>query len=235
MIKNHKTGLLFLLLISFSLLLSTSLSANVREDFDACFPHCFTEGILTATGEQVKILEAEHQKHFVIVGKNGIRRQVAWSELLPKTTYPKEISAVDEKTVAYFAGAMGMKSKTDYLLWTDLSRFQTYVLEYGDEGWHVLKTLPCSLGDNAHPTPSGTYEVDYKCTSIGKENLYLCRHALCFYGSYMYHSVLYDWGGSHLIDARLGERISHGCIRLSPADSQWLYTKIPIGTTVFIR
>ena len=232
--RKQKTGIIFLL-IAFVFLFTLPISAIPREAFDACFPHYYAKGILKATGEEVKILEAEHEKHYLIVGKNGIRRQVAWDELTPKASEARAPDAVDGKTVAYFAGAMGMKSKTDYLLWTDLSRFQTYVLEYGDEGWHLLRTLPCSLGDSSHPTPSGTYEVDYKCTSIGKENLYLCRNALCFYGSYMYHSVLYSWGGDSLIDERLGERISHGCIRLSPADSKWLYTQIPVGTTVFIR
>lgn len=215
-------------------LLTLPASAGVRENFDACFPPVFTEGMLKETGEKVRVLEAEDEKYFVVMGKDG-KRRVAWDGLVIKERTPRPVDATDGRTVAYFAGAMGMRSKTDYLLWTDLSRYQTYVLEYGDEGWRVIKTLPCALGDSLHPTPSGTYEVDYKCTSIGKENLYLCRHALCFYGSYMYHSVLYDWGGKTLIDARLGENISHGCIRLSPLDSEWLYHKIPIGTTVFIR
>ncbi len=233
--KQKRWAWFFLFAFFLAFLFAAPTKASVREDFDACFPPCFTEGILTETGERVRVLEAEHEKYFVVLGKGGSRRRVAWDELFVKEKTPRSLDAVDGKTVAYFAGAMGMRSKTDYLLWTDLSRFQTYVLEYGDEGWQVIRTLPCSLGDSLHPTPSGTFEVDYKCTSIGKENLYLCRHALCFYGSYMYHSVLYDWGGKNLIDSRLGENISHGCIRLSPADSEWLYKKIPIGTAVFIR
>ena len=225
----------FVFLLAIIFLFPVSAHASVREDFDACFPPRDSEGVIKDTGERVKILEAEDKKYFLVLGKGGIRKRVDWDALAPLPKKERALDKVDKKTVAYFAGAMGMRSRTDYLLWTDLSRLQTYVLEYGDEGWQVLKTLPSSVGDGWHPTPSGRYEVGYKCASIGKENLYLCRNALCFYGSYMYHSVLYDWSGESLIDARLGERISHGCIRLSPEDSRWLYEKIPIGTAVFIR
>jgi len=225
----------FSILLVFCLAVPMHASENDRKAFALLFPRIESKGILTQTGENVRILEAEDKKHFVIVGKNGLRRTVAWDALIPQKTIAPKLDAVDGKTVSYFAGAMGLHSKTDYLIWTDLSRLKTYVLEYGDEGWHLLRALPCSVGDSYHPTPSGTYEVDYKCTCIGKEEHYLCRYALCFYGSYMYHSVLYDWGGEHVIDERLGERISHGCIRLSPADSKWLYTTVPVGSTVFIR
>ena len=235
MIKGKKSLLLFVFLCVFAGVFHLYASADIKESFSLCFPTFYARGIIEETGEEVKILEAEDKKHFTVVGKNGIRRQVPWEALTPKAVATPSVEAVTDKTVAFFAGAMGMKSDTDYLLWTDLSRFKTYVLEYGDEGWHVLRTLPCTLGDASHPTPAGTYKVDYKCTSIGKENLYLCRYALCFYGGYMYHSVLYDWGGESLIDARLGERISHGCVRLSPEDSRWLYNLIPVGTTVFVR
>ena len=234
--NKQKRNLLFpIFILLFAIIFSPYTSADAKDAFALCFPPYYAQAVMKETGEEVRILEAEDKKHFIVVGKNGVRRQVPWDAIITKTVPQPTLEPVDEKTVAYFAGAVGMKSDTGYLLWTDLSRFKTYVLEYGDEGWQVLRTLPCALGDALHPTPSGTYKVDYKSTSIGKENLYLCRYALCFYGSYMYHSVLYDWGGESLIDARLGERISHGCVRLSPEDSRWLYTVIPVGTTVFIR
>lgn len=233
--KGAKGIFLALAVFCFLFLLCIGASASIRSDFDACFPPTYTEGVINETGERVRILEAEDKKYFLVLNKSGVRRRVEWDGLTPSEQKKRSLDAVDKKTVAYFAGAMGMRSKTDYLLWTDLARMQTYVLEYGDEGWQVLRILPSSVGDGLHPTPSGRFEVGYKCTSIGKENLYLCRNALCFYGSYMYHSVLYDWGGTELIDARLGERISHGCIRLSPEDSRWLYETIPVGSAVYIR
>lgn len=216
-------------------MLAPKTAAENMGDFASVFPKTEYYGILKESGKTVRILEAEHEKSFTVLTENGARKQIPWDMLLPHEVQQKNLGAVDGKTVAYFAGAMGMKSETGYLLWADLARLNVYVLEYGDEGWNVLKTLPCTVGDAYHPTPTGNYILDYKCTCIGKENMYLCRYAMCFYGSYMFHSVLYDWGGESIIDGRLGERVSHGCIRLSPEDSRTLYHTVPVGSTVFIR
>ena len=51
----------------------------------------------------------------------------------------------------------------------------------------------------------------------------------------MLHSVLFDWGGTEVLDGRMGMRLLHGCIRLRHEDSRRLYETIPIGTTVFVR
>lgn len=225
----------FFVLLLFGMLSSHVCAAqNEKESFAALFPAYAAKGVLTESGESVTICEAEHEKYYIISSR-GARRRVAWDAVTPLPAPAPRTDRPSGETVAYFAGAVGLQSKTDFLLWTDLSRCLTYVLEYGDEGWHLIKTLSCSVGDAAHPTPRGRYEVDYKCTCIGKEGHYLCRYALCFYGSYMFHSVLYDFSGEKIIDERLGARISHGCVRLSPTDSKWLYATIPVGTAVFIN
>ncbi len=231
---RRKRILLFLCLL-FALLFTSPSHAENDQSFSHLFPPIEYYGTLKENGRTVRILEAEDKKHFTILTSKGERKQIPWDEIVPKEIVTPVLDAVDGKTVSYFAGAMGMKSDTGYLLWTDLSRLRLYVLEYGDEGWNMLRVLACTAGDAYHPTPTGTYLLDYKCTCIGKENMYLCRYAMCFYGSYMFHSVLYDWGGEQIIDGRLGERISHGCIRLSPEDSKWLYMTVPVGSTVFIR
>ncbi len=238
MIKK-KGLLLFFCFLSILLLSPKSQAYSAKNEYARQFASLFPEtkyyGTLSESGNRVRILEAEDKKHFWILTKQGERKKVDWEALIPEETVTPALNAVDGKTVAYFAGAMGFKSDTGYFLWTDLSRLKVYVLEYGDEGWNMLRALPCTAGDSHHPTPTGSYLLDYKCTCIGKENMYLCRYAMCFYGSYMFHSVLYDWGGKSVIDGRLGERVSHGCIRLSPDDSRWLYTTVPVGSTVLIR
>lgn len=217
------------------------IGVNATENTDALFPAYTYEGVLRedaggiAAGTRVRLYEAESGKSYVIGGrKGGGRVRVPWDAVEPIAKSAPALPAVSEKEIALYAGAH-LSSKTDFLLWVDLSRTRLYVLEYADEGWTLLRSLPCAVGDAAHPTPSGRFEICYKSTSIGKEELYLCRYALCFYGGYMLHSVLFDWGGNEIIDGRMGMRISHGCIRLRHEDSRWLYESIPIGTTVFIR
>lgn len=228
----------------FSFLLSLSLfplGAHAEEHVDALFPAYVYEGVLREEtagiplGTRVRLYEAESGKSYVIGGrKGGGRVRVPWDAIEPIAKPSPVLPDVSERDITLYAGAHCL-SKTDFLLWVDLSRTRLYVLEYADEGWALLASLPCAVGDAAHPTPSGRFEICYKSASIGKEDLYLCRYALCFYGGYMLHSVLFDWAGNEIIDGRTGVRISHGCIRLRHEDSKWLYESIPIGTTVFIR
>ena len=229
-------------LFSFVCMLSLfPVGARAEENVDALFPAYTYEGIVKediagiAAGTRVRLYEAESGKSYVIGGrKGGGRVRVPWDAVDPLVTGAKALPPVTEREIALYAGEH-FSSKTDYLLWVDLSRTRLYVLEYADEGWQLDRSLPCAVGDASHPTPSGRFEIGYKSASIGKEDLYLCRYALCFYGGYMFHSVLFDWGGNEIIDGRLEMRISHGCVRLRHEDSKWLYGSIPIGTAVYIR
>lgn len=212
-----------------------------EESVDALFPPYIYEGVLKETaagiaaGTQVRLYEAESGKHYVVGGLRGDGRvRVPWDAIEPYVRGATALPSVGAREIAQYAGEH-LSSKTDFLLWVDLSRTRLYVLEYADEGWGLIRSLPCAVGDCAHPTPSGLFEICYKSASIGKEGLYLCRYALCFYGGYMFHSVLFDWAGNEVIDGRMEMRISHGCVRLSHEDSRWLYESIPIGTAVFIR
>ncbi len=232
---------LSLLLFPLFLLPALLLPAYGEESAISLFPAYIYEGIMTkdaeglAAGERVRMIESESDKSHLVQGKNGKRVRVSWDSIAPIEKLPPSLPAVSGRNVADFVGEMGYTSKTDFMLFTDLSRFCTYVLEYGDEGWFLRFTLPCSIGDPWHPTPTGRFEVAYKCACIGKTDKYLCRHAMCFYGSYMYHSVLLDWTGDAVLDGRLSSAISHGCIRHAPEDSALLYSLIPVGTAVYIR
>lgn len=205
------------------------------------FPAYRYEGIVTkdsegvSVGDVVKMIESESGKSHLVMKSNGKRIRLPWDAVTPIQKESPSLPAVTAEDVVAFVYKMGYTSKTDYMLFTDLSRFRTYLLEYGDEGWEMTRSLPCAVGDPYHPTPSGRFEIDYKCSCIGKTDQYLCRHAMCFYGSYMYHSVLLDWKGEAVLDGRLSSAISHGCIRLSPEDSAALYAIIPTGTAVYIR
>ncbi len=205
------------------------------------FPAYRYEGIVTkeaeglTVGDVVRMLESESEKSHLVMKPNGKRVRLSWDAVTPIVKERPALPPVSAGDVVDFVYEMGYTSKTDFMLFTDLSRYCTYLLEYGDEGWELDRTLPCAVGDALHPTPSGRFEIDYKCACIGKTDSYLCRHAMCFYGSYMYHSVLLDWKGTAVLDGRLSAAISHGCIRLSPEDSATLYAIIPTGTAVYIR
>ncbi len=147
----------------------------------ALFPPFCYEGIVTRdtegvkAGERVTMLESESDKSHLVAKKNGKRVRIPWDAISPIEKAPRSLPAVTPEEVVAFVGEMGFTSKTDFLLFTDLSRFRTYLLEYGDEGWFLVRVLPCSVGDPWHPTPTGSFTILYKCSCIGKTDKYLCR------------------------------------------------------------
>ena len=54
------------------------------------------------------------------------------------------------------------------------------------------------------------------------------------HGVYLFHSVPTDKDGNYIESEaeKLGKPASHGCIRMSVADSKWFYENIPTGTPV---
>ena len=54
-----------------------------------------------------------------------------------------------------------------------------------------------------------------------------------FYKGYAMHSTLVRYDGTDY-DPRLGMMISHGCIRMKPADIQYLWDTIPLYTKVYV-
>jgi len=186
-------------------------------------------------GTVVRVLEGQSDCYYLVRSADGDRMAVAWDELTllpPPALALPEVSADD---IEAEAARRGFTSGTDCLLWTCLYRLETYLLRRRDGAWHLCERIPCSVGDEAHPTPTGRYAVATKLTTIGKPDRYLCRNALCFHGAYMYHSVLLSPAGDCVLDGRLGCRISHGCIRLPEAQAAALFETVPCGTAVYIN
>ena len=114
-----------------------------------------------------------------------------------------------------------IKSPTPFLLTTDLKAKQTYVFEDNKGTWKELYRWPSTIG--APVTPS-----------FGTDR-YQVKYATRIKDGYYYHSILYDPSGTRIIDDRLGEALSHGCIRLVPENAKWIYDNILDGTTVVIH
>lgn len=147
----------------------------------------------------------------------------------------RELPEANDGEIMRAAAILVPTATSRYLLWTDLYRLKTYVLERDGDGWRLLRRLPCSAGDAAHPSPSGLFSLGVHRLSFGRKGHYSAAFALQISGSYLYHSVLLTPNGDAVLDGRLGERISHGCIRHSLEDSRWLYETVPDGTAILIR
>lgn len=101
-----------------------------------------------------------------------------------------------------------------------------------------VKAMICSCGRKGHGTPVGTYQTsDYYEWRWMFDNS-VARYAVRFNGYVLFHSVPYtrmspdalEWDQYNL----LGEVASMGCVRLSVADSKWIYENCKPGTKVVI-
>lgn len=123
-------------------------------------------------------------------------------------------------------------------LWVDVDQStQTATVLRGDT---VIKTMVISSGKDDSPTPNGTF-----CIQNRGEWLYSSKYkqggkywvSFKGWGKYLFHSVPFD-RDKHLIKEEallLGQKASHGCIRLSVEDARWFYENVPEKTRVKIH
>lgn len=126
----------------------------------------------------------------------------------------------------------GIGSKTNYLVWVSKSDFTVKVYQGSQYNWECIRTAPCSIGAPDTPTITGQFEYQYMGGRWDYPEFYVYP-TLVFYGGYALHSTLKAWGGG-MYDDSVGKMISHGCVRLHPADIDWIYATIPIGTRIYV-
>lgn len=125
------------------------------------------------------------------------------------------------------------------ILNVDLSEQKLYV-KLGD---NVVKEFRVSSGASATPTPTGTTTITLKQpVRVGsKAPHYIMPNFMWFRaGGYGFHSlpslgsansgVFWTEAVNHI-----GIPVSHGCVRLLPEDSDWVYNFAEIGTKVVVQ
>lgn len=121
-----------------------------------------------------------------------------------------------------------------YYVVTDISDQKVYVYRDGVK----IKEMLCSTGIVNSSTPMGSYLIGERGKSFYsskyREGGY---NWMRFNNGYLFHSVPFD-SKKRIISSeekKLGQKASHGCIRLSIGDSVWLYNTIPKGTAILVH
>lgn len=117
-----------------------------------------------------------------------------------------------------------------------LSQQKVYIYENDA----LIKTYLCSSGldENNYYTPKGLYRIGERGSSFFSPKYGQgAYHWVRFNNNYLFHSVPFDENQNIIEEeaAKLGQKASHGCIRLSIDDALWLYNNIPQGTPVIIK
>ncbi|ERI95627.1 peptidoglycan binding domain protein [Clostridiales bacterium oral taxon 876 str. F0540] len=161
-----------------------------------------------------------------------------------ETTYkpPVKPSTQDTKTalnngsaLEQYVNSKSFISKTNYFIWTDLSKQRVNIFSGSNGKWELIKSFTCSSGKASTPTIKGSYTVGAKGNYFIADSGARCKYYTQISGNYLFHSILYDNKGEKIVDGRLGIPLSHGCIRLAIENAKYIYDNIPSGSLIYIN
>ena len=133
-----------------------------------------------------------------------------------------------------FINENNIESPTNNLIITDLKNKYTYIFKKNNGEWEQLYKWKSTIGKPSTPTIKGRFYINGRKPSFGTDE-YLVKYATRIKDGYYYHSILYDSSGKDIKDGRLGQELSHGCIRLDTNNAKWIYENILDSTTIIIH
>ena len=155
----------------------------------------------------------------------------------------EETGELDEPTIDVLFSGKAVESDqyvSMYKLMVSIADQRVYVYKWTGEDYTALvHTFICSSGAPDSPTILGTFQAP-GCNGEWfwmEDSKVWVKYAFVIEGGYFFHSVLFPTqeGGPTANSVKaLGTRASHGCIRLSVEDAEWIYTNCAAGTTVVI-
>lgn len=126
-----------------------------------------------------------------------------------------------------------------YYLTISVSEQRVYVYAFEDGAYtELVKTMVCSTGMDATPTPAGEFVSGGPTSKWCYFPNYGCwtQYATHIDGSIYFHAPLYEKADERTLRVNsvtsLGQKASHGCVRLSLEDAKWVYDHCKAGTRV---
>jgi lipoprotein-anchoring transpeptidase ErfK/SrfK len=136
--------------------------------------------------------------------------------------------------VGWIPASVVSLSRVDWELRVSLSARKLTVLDNG----RVKERYTVAIGAPDAPTPTGRFAVTDRLLTGDPAGPYGC--CILALSAKAPHAIQ-DWSGGNRIAIHstpetetIGEAVSHGCVRLTLAEGQWLINHIPIGTPAVI-
>ena len=167
---------------------------------------------------------------------SGVKKAVTLfqgNNSLPQTRVADEVT----QKLLFSKDAIGMLTK--YRLSICLRDQKIFVYELNaDKKYDLIKTFLCSSG-LLMSTPTGVFTTTgpHHRWHYFKQFAVWAQYAYHIEGNILMHSVLYKTkGGSPTLRSvnNLGKKASHGCVRLSVNNAQWVYKNCEAGTVITI-
>ena len=185
-------------------------------------------------GLKVEILDQVKTK-YLIGNANGTKIWVECNKVSISKNPVTNTKYLDKKQLeTYVNVTSNFISKTKYFTWVDLNRQRVNVFTGSAGHWVLLKTYSCASGNNATPSKRGLFTVQDKGYSFVTDNKLLVKYWTRFSGDYLLHSILLTATGK-IYNATVGQRASHGCIRMPLDMAKWYFEKIPSGSLIWVN
>jgi lipoprotein-anchoring transpeptidase ErfK/SrfK len=126
-------------------------------------------------------------------------------------------------------------------IWIKVSKEKQKV--YIMNGNNVVYTMVCSTGLDTSPdtsTPEGTFYIQQErgLNFYNGSEQEGAKYWVSWknHGEFLFHSVATDKQGNVIQSEalKLGQKASHGCVRLAVPDAKWIYDNIKYNTKVVI-
>jgi len=154
----------------------------------------------------------------------------------------EQTGEADTTTLQTLFNENAKKALKPYVLKVSTSDQRVYAYAPDNDGNYtkLVRTMKCSTGRDATPTPTGTFQSG---TGPGARWHYFkkfecwAQYAYYITGDIMFHSVLYNQKEGRVTQSsvnNLGHKASHGCVRLSVEDAKWIWANCPRNTKIVI-
>ena len=172
-------------------------------------------------------------------GVYGERTQVALKEFQVTNGLP-DTGIADTATLNRLFSQDATFKQLPYRVEVSIDRQRVYVYERQENGdYELVQTFICSTG-LGNATPRGIFLDGGPCNvwhHFSKFDVW-ARYSYEVEGDIMFHSVLYDERNTDTLREgslyALGQKASHGCIRLAVKSARWLFEHCPRGSLVIV-
>jgi lipoprotein-anchoring transpeptidase ErfK/SrfK len=155
-----------------------------------------------------------------------VRRSGTWLGVVSPTAGNNQVGWIPASAVSL--------SRVNWQLRVSLSARKLTVLDNGQ----VKERYTVAIGASDAPTPTGRFAVTDRLLTGDPAGPYGC--CILALSAKAPHAIQ-DWSGGNRIAIHstpetetIGEAVSHGCVRLTLAEGQWLINHIPLGTPTVI-
>ena len=153
---------------------------------------------------------------------------------LPQSGFP------DTMTLDRLFSSYAVYKVFPYRVEVSIDRQRVYVYESDESGEYTLtQTFTCSTG-LGNSTPRGIFLDGGPCNvwhHFSKFDVW-ARYSYTIEGDIMFHSVLYSEKNTDSLRENslyaLGQKASHGCVRLSVKSARWIFEHCRPGSTVIV-